>query len=92
MAVAGQIIGKGSTVMDSNFDIPKIAIGEIVPAGVEQVLHKKAEEERTRKEAYRHDWKIAIFGIVGGGIMGLITSFILWLCNKIINVIIVVIT
>ena len=71
--------------LDTNnleFDIPKIALGKTVPAGIEQTLHKKSEEERIRKEAYRHDWKIAIFGIVGGGIMGLITSFIFGLCTK----------
>lgn len=63
---------------------PKIATGKIVPGGVAPLNQqiKEAKEKAKEKREFRHDWIIAIFGIVGGGIMGLVTSFIFWLCTK----------
>lgn len=33
---------------------------------------KKLEEETTRKIQFRHDYKVALFGIVAGGLLGFI--------------------
>ena len=44
-------------------------------AYVESLLASKAD----KKAQIRHDWAIAIFGTIAGGVAGLITSLIFWL-------------
>lgn len=42
------------------------------------ISEKKAEEEKRRRE-YRHDWRIAVFSVIGGAVSGGIVSLIFWL-------------
>jgi len=58
--------------------IPRIVTGQVLPGFHNQ---QAKEEEKERKQC-RHDWLIAIFSVIGGGFMGLLTSFIFWLCTK----------
>ncbi len=66
----------------SNIEIPKIAQGFVVPNCVIEAEIKEAKEKEERRNLYIHNWKVAIFSILGGGIMGFITSFIFWLIEK----------
>lgn len=59
--------------------LPKIVTGEQLPAGVELALAKQAKEEAELRANRRHDWLIASFGVIGGGVMGFIASLIFWL-------------
>ena len=68
----------------------------IEPSGLDfllQLRKRQADEaseiikaKEIRMEGYRHNWKVAltnsIVSAITGGIMGLITSFIFWLCTK----------
>lgn len=58
--------------------LPSIITGGVVP---HYVYEKSAQEEKEHKQR-KHDWRIALFSVLGGGVMGLITSFIFWLCTK----------
>ena len=62
--------------------IPNIADGKVLPPGIELELMKQEKEELLRKKSLRHDWMIAIFSVLGGGVMGLISSIIFCLCTK----------
>lgn len=57
---------------------PSIVAGEVVPCSV----YEKAAQEEKEKKQRRHEWAIAIFGVIGGGIMGFVSSLIFWLCTK----------
>lgn len=43
---------------------------------------KQEREDSIRKQQYKHDWKIAFFNAIAGGIAGLVTSIIFWLITK----------
>lgn len=43
---------------------------------------KSTQEVKNQRKQFRHDWKIAIFGALGGSIAGFITSLIFWLLTK----------
>ena len=45
-------------------------------------LQRDKENEKLRKEQYRHEWKIAVFNTFAGGIAGLITSLVFWLITN----------
>lgn len=62
-----------------DFKIPAIAEGKVLPIGIEHELMKQEKEKHLRKQQRRHDWCIAIFGVLGGGVMGLLTSILFWL-------------
>lgn len=61
-------------------EIPPIAKGTAVPlqTGKLEAELKDAKDKRIRKEGYRHNWKIAIFSSVCGGISGLLGSLLFW--------------
>lgn len=63
----------------SNIETPKIAHGKVIPYGIIEADLKAEKEKALRKQQYRHDWLIAIFGVLGGGVMGFITSLVFWL-------------
>lgn len=63
---------------NKNFVAPKLASGKVLPDGLEHALFEKEKEEFLRKEQRRHDWLVASFGVIGGGVMGLITSLLFW--------------
>lgn len=61
---------------------PKLSQSTIVP---ESLIIKELEESKKKDETRKqhiHDYKIALLGIIGGGIMGLITSIIFWLITE----------
>ena len=47
-------------------------------------IQAEQKAEKLRKQQYRHDWKIAIFNTIAGGVAGFITSLVFWLIKKII--------
>lgn len=63
-------------------NIPRLAKGTDMPASLAMLEMKKAEERALRKKQYRHDWLIALFGVLGGSVAGFLTSLIFWLIGK----------
>lgn len=65
------------------FKTPNI-VSDVTPflheANYQRAMRDKAEEDRKRQ--FRHDWRIAIFSILGGSISGFVTSLIFWLITK----------
>lgn len=63
--------------------IPNI-VHDVTPfmheAKYQESMELKAKEDRKRQ--FRHDWRIALFSILGGAISGFITSLIFWLVTK----------
>ena len=64
---------------NQNFKNPHIAKGDFLPPGISAEMMKQEKEKYLLKSQRRHDWLIAIFGVLGGGIMGFITSLVFWL-------------
>ncbi|MBQ2775427.1 MAG: hypothetical protein IJF40_06050 [Clostridia bacterium] len=62
--------------------IPQLATGKFVPPGVDVQIMKEQKEEYLRKAQNRHDWLVALFGVVGGGVMGFLASLLFWLIEK----------
>lgn len=58
-------------------DIPPISKGTIIPNGILEQQIKEAKEKELRKQQWKHDFRIALFSVVSGGIAGFITSVIL---------------
>lgn len=52
------------------------------PRGSDYFLLKQRLERQAEKKKSRHDWVIAIVGIVGGGVMGFLVSLIFWLLER----------
>ncbi len=65
-----------------NIEIPAIARGAVLPHGVEAELMNQEKEKILRKQQRRHEWRMEIFSLIGGGIMGFITSLIFWLIER----------
>ena len=65
------------------FQYPKLATGKVLPEeGLSNAKISNLKEEAKIKRQFAHDWKIALFGTIGGAIAGLITSFIFWWITK----------
>lgn len=64
----------------NNIRLPysKIANGELLPYSYYQELKKETE----RKRQFRHDWLLATFSALSGGVFGFLTSLIFWLISK----------
>lgn len=45
-------------------------------------IQAEQKAEKIRKQQFQHDWKVAIFNAVAGGVAGFITSLIFWLVTK----------
>jgi hypothetical protein len=61
---------------------PSLPKGSIIPnPPIMEDLTDLKENEKLRKQ-HSHDWKIAIFNVLAGGVAGLITSIIFWLITK----------
>ena len=61
-------------------EIPPIAKGTAIPlqTGRLEAELKAYKDKSIRKEGYRHNWKIAVFSSVCGGISGLLGSLLFW--------------
>ena len=60
-----------------NINLPNISNGTIVPYGILEEQLKEAKEKELRKQQWRHDFRVALFSVIAGGISGIITSIIL---------------
>lgn len=59
-----------------DFKLPEMSKGTIIPDGVIERQIKEAKEKELRKQQWRHDFRVALFSAVAGGIAGVITSLI----------------
>ena len=59
------------------FKLPEMSKGTVIPNGVIEQQLKEAKEKELRKQQWRHDFRIALFSVIAGGISGLLTSAIL---------------
>lgn len=59
-----------------DFKLPEMSKGAIIPDGVIEQQIKEAKEKELRKQQWRHDFRVALFSAVAGGIAGVITSLI----------------
>ena len=60
-----------------DFKLPEMSKGTIIPdSAIEQQL-KEAKEKEIRKQQWRHDFRVALFSVIAGGISGILTSAIL---------------
>lgn len=57
-------------------NIPSIARGAVIPTSIAIKEMEEAKAKALRKQQYRHDWAIAIFGVLGGALAGFITTII----------------
>lgn len=71
-----QVQKKGVNKLISK-DIPNIAKGTIVPNEILEQQLKEAKEKEIRKQQWKHDFRIAAFSVISGGIAGFVTSAIL---------------
>ena len=58
-------------------NIQNISNGKTVPYGRLEEQLKEAKEKELRKQQWRHDFRVALFSVIAGGISGIITSIIL---------------
>lgn len=56
---------------------PFMASGKIIPNEMLEQQLKEAKEKEFRKQQWKHDFRIALFSVVSGGISGFVTSVIL---------------
>lgn len=59
-----------------DFKLPEMSKGTIIPNGIAEQQLKEAKEKELRKQQWRHDFRVALFSAVAGGIAGVITSLI----------------
>lgn len=59
-----------------DFKLPEMSKGTIIPNGIIEQQLKEAKEKELRKQQWRHDFRVALFSAVAGGIAGVITSLI----------------
>lgn len=64
--------------------IPNLAKGTSVPLQTVKLEAevKEAKEKEIRKETYKHNWRVTVFGAIFGAISGFITSLIFWLIEN----------
>lgn len=60
----------------------KLPVGSLIPQPRTFPDLEKIEKAEEAKKQRKHDWIIAIFSTISGGIMGLISSIIFWLITK----------
>lgn len=60
-----------------NINLPNISKGTVVTYGILEEQLKEAKEKELRKQQWRHDFRVALFSVIAGGISGIITSIIL---------------
>ena len=60
-----------------DFKSPEMSKGTIIPDGVIEQQIEEAKEKELRKQQWRHDFRVALFSVIAGGISGLLTSAIL---------------
>ena len=63
-------------------DLPDIAKGKILPPAIQQKIHEEMMDKELRKKQFRHDWLLATFSAVLGGIFGFIASLIFWIVTQ----------
>ena len=56
--------------------LPNLSRGTIIPNGILEQQMKEAKEKELRKQQWKHDFRIALFSVVGGGIAGIVTTLI----------------
>lgn len=59
-----------------DFKLPEMSKGTIIPGGIVEQQLKEAKEKELRKQQWRHDFRVALFSTVAGGIAGIATSLI----------------
>lgn len=59
-----------------DFKLPEISKGTIISNGITEQQLKEAKEKELCKQQWRHDFRVALFSAVAGGIAGVITSLI----------------
>ena len=59
-----------------DFKLPEMSKGTIIPNGIVEQQLKEAKEKELRKQQWRHDFRVALFSTVAGGIAGIVTSLI----------------
>lgn len=59
-----------------DFKLPEISKGIIIPNGIIEQQLKEAKEKELRKQQWRHDFRVALFSSVVGGIAGIVTSLV----------------
>lgn len=62
--------------------LPNLPRGSIIPQPNLVTNAEKIINENKAKEQRKHDYKVALYGAVCGGIIGLITSLSFWLITK----------
>lgn len=60
-----------------DFKLPEMSKGTIIPNGIIEQQIKEAKEKELRKQQWKHDFRVALFSVIAGGISGLLTSAIL---------------
>lgn len=63
-------------------NIPPIANGSVLPDSIKTKLMQDEKEVQEKKESRRHDWMIALFGIIGGTVGGAVSSLIVVCLTK----------
>ncbi len=55
-----------------NFQVPKLAAGKVVPGGVKSLEQqiKEAKAKQEKREQRKHDYFVAAFSSICGGITG----------------------
>lgn len=59
-----------------------IANGNVLPYQYYKDKRDREREAKLLKRQFRHDWMIAIFGVVGGAVAGFVTSLIFMLLTS----------
>lgn len=59
-----------------DFKLPEMSKVTIIPNGIAEQQLKEAKKKELRKQQWRHDFRVALFSAVAGGIAGVITSLI----------------
>lgn len=62
--------------------LPKLPLGSVCPIPPRLPDLDKIEQTEQQRKQNAHDWFIAIFGIVGGGIAGFVSGLIVSLITK----------
>ncbi len=61
---------------------PNLAKGTQIPESAAMYIMDKEERKAERNREFRHDWLIALFSSISGGIVGFLASLVFWLLTK----------